>query len=124
MSRLDLWDSALYKQESEMVINNAFSKMLETKLHHLDTLCCGNSGRIDFVLELKKRNILSTQTDKYIKLLKNSLVQKYYNEKLRYFSKFETTDINVGLYQGLSGIGYALLRTTDPNKYQSLLLFD
>lgn len=122
MSRLRLYDEGVFKKESEKIIKRAYTKMSDNKLHILDTLCCGNAGRVDFMIELMNRSLLDKYGITYLDEIASHLVRSFDNNTLRYFSKFDTPDLNVGFYHGLSGIGYQLLRYLEPKSFNSVLL--
>lgn len=127
MSRLKLLDTGLFYDESILDISNAYKKTINSYLHHLDTVCCGNSGRIDFLLELLRLGIISNKfsVQKHINFLISNMLGKHLRGgNFSCFSKFDTDELNVGYYQGVSGIGYELLRLIDPQKYRSIILFD
>lgn len=124
MSRLQLLKTDMFNEESTIDIQRALNKTMQTGAHFLDTLCCGNSGRIDFLLELKGTKFYGSECENYKNWLIYVLTNTYKtSEDFRYFAKFNTDDVNVGFYQGISGIGYELLRTISPDKFNSMLLF-
>ncbi len=125
MSRLNFFKSGVsIDNKVPRDIKNSLDKTVETGGHFLDTLCCGNSGRIDFFLELQNTSFYEEAADKYLHWLVNNMISNYESSgDFTYFSKFKTSDINVGFFQGLSGIGYELLRFLDPKKFSSILLF-
>jgi len=122
MSRLSLYDQGLFGDKVMKDLLTAFQKT-SRGVHALDTLCCGNSGRIDFILELERRRVFDV--DSYKQLLVSDVILNYRkNKRFSCYSNFNTPDINYGLFQGISGIGYEFLRLYDPYKYPSVLLFE
>lgn len=124
MSRMELLQIKHRNPCVKADIKNSAEKMLTTGEHSLDTLCCGNSGRLDFTLQLSQSEFQSTAIDLYKDFLVSNMKTRYEQTgDFNYFSKFNTEDVNIGLYQGISGIGYELLRYLDPCAFKSILLF-
>lgn len=125
MSRLELLKNNLLTNSVKKDINNSINKVVDTQEHYLDTVCCGNGGRIDFMLELKKLNLNDKKTDTYLKNIISKVIDRYKKcNDFRYFSNFDTEELNVGFFQGLSGIGYELIRYLNPQDFPSILLFN
>ncbi|MBV9774292.1 MAG: hypothetical protein JO040_10105 [Gemmatimonadetes bacterium] len=87
-----------------------------------DNLCCGNFGRMDFLLEAGRR-------------LGNPSLEQQARAAARQRVRFagehgfvtpnhgaDGEHMKTGLWQGVSGIGYQLLRLGDPDRFPSLLL--
>ncbi len=124
MSRFELLAKKINLNKIKKDIKNSIKKVLETKEHFLDTICCGNGGRIDMMLEIKNLGIGSKYTDDYLEKIIRSMIFRYEKDgDFRYFSKFSTKDLNVGFFQGITGIGYELLRYLDQKTFPSILLF-
>lgn len=124
MSRFELFNKRIFPNIVKKDIENSTKKIINTQEHYLDTVCCGNGGRIDFMLELQKIGLSSTKTDEYLKFIISKMISRYRNNgDFRYFSKFSTKELNVGFFQGISGIGYELIRLLNPNDFPSILLF-
>lgn len=124
MSRLPLLNLNIFNDLAEKDVHRAINKTVQTGAHFLDTCCCGNSGRVDFLLELQNTKFYNRNLDNYLFWLVNILLHRYKTTgDFRYFSKFHTEDINVGFYQGISGVGYELLRFVSPKEFGSVLLF-
>lgn len=104
-------------------LENAVRKTREVGIGYIDTVCCGNFGRIDFLLTLGLESGCSVLIDEAYKLAK-SVIEKREKDGFNFFTNFKTADINVGFYQGISGIGYELLRLVDPISFKSVLIFD
>ena len=123
LSRLELLNNAIFRIQATKDTDRAYKKTLESGVHELDTLCCGNSGRVDFLLELG----LVGYTNKGFKKaeeLASVMIHEYKKTgNFNCFPDFITKDNNVGFYQGLAGIGYELLRIYDPIRFRSVLLF-
>lgn len=124
MSRLELLNQGLLTKRVIIDIERAINKTMETGAHFLDTVCCGNSSRLDFILELRETRFYNQKLKNYSYWLINNMLKRYaITGDFKYFSKFQTKDINVGFFQGISGIGYQLLRYVDPEKFGSVVLF-
>ncbi len=97
-------------------IEVALQTTLNAGLGSIDNLCCGNMGRVEFLLTANLVNAaqrLATQsvnraigTNGYV--LHQSIPREGYNPSL---------------FSGTAGIGYELLRLTGPNTFPSLLLW-
>lgn len=124
LSRLELFRRNSFSNHVKIDLSRALKKTVEEGFGYIDTLCCGNMGRTDLLLSLaiiKNDNELMGYCNDMISLL---LKRYRKNGKFNCFTHFETTDINAGLYQGVSGIGYQLLRLYAPEKFGSILLFE
>jgi type 2 lantibiotic biosynthesis protein LanM len=103
----------------------AVISLIQSEPHNnLDFYCCGNAGKIDFLLEaftiLKEDQILDLANKKI-----KELVQK--KEREGNYITHEATALkteNPSLFRGLSGIGFVLLRSQTPYKYASIGLFN
>lgn len=86
-----------------------------------DNLCCGNAGKADLLLEAGRR------------LSNRSLIEQSYAMLEATILKSGPNGFNVpvysdpsaqaGMWQGVTGIAYTLLRFSDPKEYPSLLSF-
>jgi len=78
--------------------------------HSVDHLCCGNFGRIEFLLKagivLNRPQLLEVARQKATHIIKQAQEQGGY----RLFGNATQVASNPGFFQGISGIGYQLLR--------------
>lgn len=110
-------DSGL-KASQEKIIN----LLLTNPLGNSDHLCCGNMGRIHFLIEASKllnRPELLKEARKMLWWLIQRQKQNAHYLITGGDSKFIS---NPSFFQGLSGIGYEILRSINPNKVQSIFL--
>ncbi len=93
-------------------IRNAVLGVEASGAHQLDTLCCGALGGIEFLCEagdvLRRRDLRELAAQRLLGLLQRAAAAGDYrwNNGRRQF--------NLGLFRGLAGIGYTLLRRLDP----------
>jgi len=80
----------------------------------LDHLCCGNMSTVDYYLETGDR-------DSAGRLLAAVVKQKDELGRYRLGYTDHLTNNNVTLFYGLAGIGYELLRYTDPGQFLTAL---
>lgn len=113
LGSLDILDTSELRQE----IETALTTTQQFGLSELDHLCCGNFGRIDFLLVAARQLFRPTLLDEAQK--KASLV----------VSRTEKTHSFRGVYdpsffRGIAGIGYELLRLAQPDLLPSVLLWE
>lgn len=110
--------------DSEQQLKGHIEAALETTLNQplagLDHLCCGNFGRFDFLIEaaarLQRPELLAAAREKAAVLL----------ARPGGFVLSEPRPLHLtgpGFFQGLSGIGYELLRLVEPGQLKSVLLW-
>jgi lantibiotic modifying enzyme len=73
-----------------------------------DTLCCGNMSRIDFLLSAGRALNRDELTEEALKCLCWVVARKKHYGHYILDTRVKTMD--VGLFTGLAGIGYELLR--------------
>lgn len=87
-----------------------------------DQLCCGNSGRIDFLVEAAQR-INQTELLAEAKRRLGWMLQR--KERCNHYF-IDCADskavVNPSLFQGLAGIGYVLLRCINPRDIRSIFV--
>ena len=88
-------------------------------INTFDNLCCGNFGRIDFLLTASLLEPYKNLKSKIFEKL--TLIEKR-KEKLGFYQIRPTEDIS--FFHGLSGIGYQLLRIVNPIEIPSVLLLE
>jgi type 2 lantibiotic biosynthesis protein LanM len=111
-------------QEIEKNIRDAATTCLLSPVSGSDHLCCGSLGLADILLyagirtgneELRTEAGLKVQ-----KVIRRAEQRGWYTM----FAGLDDEVINPGLFQGLSGIGYEMLRFACPEKMPSILVFD
>jgi lantibiotic modifying enzyme len=92
-------------------VRNAVEGVKRSKPHRLDTLCCGALGGIELLCEagtaLDRSNLRECAAERLLAVVKRAASTGDYawNSGTRQF--------NLGLFRGLAGVGYTLLRQTD-----------
>lgn len=101
---------------SDLLLKDIENAANGTKNHwplQIDTLCCGTLGSIEFLSEAG--NILNNQTLLSLSEERLSEVINYKKINHTYSWAAGDTSINVGLFRGLSGVGYTILRKLNPS---------
>lgn len=86
---------------------------------HVDTLCCGTLGAIDFLAEAGQLLGQPTLNDLSDHRLAQVITSSY--EQGDYAWNAGSSAFNLGLFRGLSGVGYTILRKLDPQLPNVLL---
>lgn len=93
-------------------INHALENTITNWPQHVDTLCCGTLGTIEFLSEageLLNQPTLGQLSDQHLaRIISNREKQGDYAWNAG------STAFNLGLFRGLSGVGYTILRKLDP----------
>lgn len=115
----------LHAADEEDVVADLFLALTKTgqNLRRApDNLCCGSFGRIDFLLEAGRR----LENLSLVRQARAAADQRLAAAERHGFS---TPDhggsgdhFKTGLWQGISGIGYQLVRLSDPARFPSVLL--
>jgi type 2 lantibiotic biosynthesis protein LanM len=88
----------------------------------LDDLCCGGAGRIEALIEgarrLRRPELLATAHRQAGRMVRRSLRLGGYQ------TQGSTGQFSPGLFQGIAGVGYTLLRLYDPDRLPSVLLWE
>lgn len=113
LGSLAILDTSEIQQE----IETALTTTQQFGLSEVDHLCCGNFGRIDFLL------VAACQ------LLRPRLLDEARKKAALVISRAEKPDSFRGVYdpsffRGIAGIGYELLRLAEPNLLPSVLLWE
>lgn len=102
-------------------IQRATLSVLRDSQHRFDNLCCGETGHIELLLCSAEVGKISPQhVDAAVAKAIEMVARFRRNGHLR----FPMSDNNVGLFSGLAGVGYQLLRVHDPKNIQSVALFE
>jgi len=100
-------------------INAVMVKTVAGDFSGADHLCCGNFGKIDFLLSVAARNanqeLLKTAQSKAICLCMRSHLNGTFSWPIG------TNRYNPGFFTGLSGVGYELLRAYHPESFPSVI---
>jgi lantibiotic modifying enzyme len=105
-------------------MDQAVAAALAVPLTDYDHVCCGNFGRIDFLLEAGRR-LDRPSLVKQANLRASQLVRRAESEgRFRLHASVPKAMENVSFFQGLSGIGYQLLRMIEPQQLPCVLLWD
>ncbi|WP_300570307.1 type 2 lanthipeptide synthetase LanM family protein [Flavobacterium sp.] len=98
-------------------IENAVEVTKNSPLLDSEFYCCGNVGRIDFLIQAAK--VLNDEPLKgFIRNKINEILKK--KTDLDYFQTFTNKNISIenpSLFRGTSGIGYTLLRALDSDQF-------
>ena len=93
-------------------------------LQDVDHLCCGNFGRVEFLL-LASRALCRPELYETALNRTGRIIQRAGNlDEFRLLPNFPGKHFNPGLFQGSAGIGYELLRLIDSEAIPSILVFE
>ena len=88
----------------------------------LDDLCCGGAGRIEALIEgarrLRRPELLAAAHRQAGRMVRRSLRLGGYQ------TQGTTGSVAPGLFQGIAGVGYTLLRLYDPDQLPCVLLWE
>ncbi|MDI1431417.1 type 2 lanthipeptide synthetase LanM family protein [Polyangium sorediatum] len=93
-------------------------------LHSADHLCCGNFGRVELFLVAARRLGQPTLQEHAGRLAGELVERAAARGGFSLFPPFRREVPSPGFFQGMSGIGYTLLRLHDPNMLPSVLLWE
>jgi|LSQX01.3.fsa_nt_gb type 2 lantibiotic biosynthesis protein LanM len=99
-----------------IVINSKYTSII-------DHICCGNFGKVDTLLQYSMYHNNST-TMKMAKVMAKKLVLKSKLNNGYIINNLPQKFVSPTLFQGLSGIGYELLRVNNPENIDSVLLLE
>lgn len=119
--------AALADEDPEITseVNAALSTTAKLPGNAGDHVCCGNMGRADILLTAGTK--LGRPDDTAAALRIASSAGRHAMARGRFqlvSSNFEHLVFDAGFFQGLSGIGYALLRIAAPDALPSVLAFE
>jgi type 2 lantibiotic biosynthesis protein LanM len=100
---------------SEATISDINHAVQNTRAHwpqHVDTLCCGTLGSIELLTEAGK--VLNQPTLGQLSDQRLAQIIANRHEHGDYVWNAGGTGFNLGLFRGLSGVGYTILRKLDP----------
>ena len=90
---------------------------------HSDHLCCGMLGRVDALLELSTALADRSLMQLAVRSARRAAIDVLEGRTLRLFSPAPGATEMLGLFQGLSGVGYEFLRLTNMAEHPSVLLW-
>ncbi|MFH1648400.1 MAG: type 2 lanthipeptide synthetase LanM [Patescibacteria group bacterium] len=123
-SRLGILLRGFSTEEIKIDVERALLKTLESGIKGVDQLCCGNFGKIDFLITaglILDRPKLVVQAEK---LASDILSLAGSNMNFMYYPNLTSRELDIGMWQGASGIGYELLRILNPSEFSSMLLWE
>jgi class II lanthipeptide synthase len=102
-------------------IETALATTQQAATAPLDHLCCGNFGRVDFLLTAGLR----LNRPDLVRLARDRAAERIEHAAGRGFPWLGGDDaMNPSLFQGIAGIGYELLRLDSPELLSSVLLWE
>jgi type 2 lantibiotic biosynthesis protein LanM len=120
LGTLQLLDSTEIRRD----VDTALKTTLEHGIRGADHLCCGNLGRLDFILEAAKRfdqpHLLEGARTQASQVLTRAAREGSFLLNI----KPPPGMYMPGLFNGSSGIGYGLLRLAYPERLPSVLLWE
>jgi len=124
LSRVAVLKHITMLEEEYSEIEHGLNFLLRTQNFGADHVCCGNSGRNDILLTtgllLNNQNLIKESQNRMKQLISNATTNGGYHLNSSIPKNFS----NLGFFQGISGIGYQILRTKSPNIFKSVLLFE
>ncbi len=103
-------------------LNAAIEATKEYQLERIDQLCCGNLGRVEFLLSAGQK--LDRPDLKAIALQRISQVVARATSQGKFGLNWESGPYDPSFFQGSSGIGYQLLRMAYPDLIPSILVWE
>lgn len=100
----------------------ALTSTCEQPLHVMDNLCCGNFGRADILLEASLV-LENASLEAHARNLADLCLERAEASDFGIPRYSGEPHLRPGLWQGLAGIGYSLLRLAEPHRFSSLLCF-
>jgi lantibiotic modifying enzyme len=121
LGSLGILDTAEIRQEIQVALDTTQKLDL---LQGVDKVCCGNWGRIEFLLKASDRlarpDLLSAANQRATWVMTRVAHTGNY-----YLAPYLPDGVHVlGFFQGTAGIGYELLRLARPNQFPSVLLWE
>lgn len=109
------WDA-----ETAREIQNAVASAIAWPMSVRDNVCCGNFGRLELLLHAGRQ----LDQPALIDLARDRAAARLAATSDGFQWPIGTDDENLGFFQGLSGIGYELLRFAHPDAIPSVLLWE
>jgi type 2 lantibiotic biosynthesis protein LanM len=114
---LDILDTPEIRQDIEAAINTT----KQQKLTGIDHLCCGNMGRVEFLLTASRKLSRPELLEDAMQIASQVVARA--NQK-GHFGYGPILTFHPGFFQGAAGIGYELLRLAYPDQLPSVLLWE
>ena len=124
LSRLALLKYGLFtetdKADIEIDVRRALQSAEYKWPNYLDTLCCGTLGAVELLKEAslyyKQKDLDNLSQEKLLQIIENS-------KQKDYEWGFGSQEFNLGLFRGLTGVGYTILRQMETN-YPNVLIWE
>jgi len=117
---LGILDNDEIRKDIEVAIKTTQSYTLSK----FDDICCGNMGRVELLFtaaqQLSRPQLLKVAMEKATQVV----ARAEQRETFTFSPNWKNTPFLPGLFQGVSGIGYQLLRLSHPDLIPSVLLMD
>jgi type 2 lantibiotic biosynthesis protein LanM len=112
-------------EASEREIQIALATTEQAGLHSFDQLCCGTAGRIELLVaasqKLQRPDLLATARTWANQMLHHA----HENDgNYRFFANVPLEVSSPGLFQGITGVGYELLRAANPALVPSVAIWE
>jgi lantibiotic modifying enzyme len=107
-------------RQAGLDMTRAIRRTITEPLADADSLCCGNFGRISFLLEAGIR----LDRPELVAQARSRAAQRLTTCASAFPNVFGDHAQNLGFFQGVSGIGYELLRLLDPDVFPCALLWE
>jgi lantibiotic modifying enzyme len=101
----------------------ALRKVNTRQLLVWDNICCGNFGRVDFLVTAGRR-LQNPSLEEAAYRIAGLCLDRAGEDGFRTPGPDEGPQFTPGLWQGTGGIGYVLLRLAAPERFPSLLWFE
>ena len=113
------FDTRVVRQD----IANAVETTLAAPDRGLDHICCGNLGRVDFLVECSRRLSRPDLLDEARRRASQIVRRAERTGTYRLHAHVQGMTDSPSLFQGTAGIGYELLRLAEPDRVPSVLLW-
>lgn len=120
LGTLGILNTSEIRQDVETALNTT----QKVSWQGIDQTCCGNFGRIDFLLEAGSRLLRPELIASAQKQAAWAITRARETGFFRCCDKVQGDTYSPGFFIGTSGIGYELLRLAYPNLLPSVLLWD
>lgn len=114
---LDILDTPEIRQDIEVAINTT----KQQKLTGIDHLCCGNLGRVEFLLTASRKLSRPELLEDAMQIASQVVARA---KQKGHFGYGPILTFHPGFFQGAAGIGYELLRLAYPDQLPSVLLWE